>query len=358
VPRLTARPKEGLPDLGAALLDAFPVGLYLVDRDLRVVAWNTLREKGPLGLPREKVLGQPLKKLIPPAGYRMTSMIFQEIFRTGKIYEEMTEASGRLFHIRRLPVRQGRGVTHVLSWFEDVTEKRALEMRLIASDRLAFLGQLVAGVAHEVSNPLAGIAGCAEALSSLAVRTSGKEKREARRFRDLIREEVQRCERIVSFLLDSARPSAGRTADIPDTVGTTLRLVERHPAFTRIRVKARIPEALPAAHIETDSLKQVMMALAMNASRAMPTGGTLTIQASHRGRQLILDVIDTGPGVPQAARPYMFEPFTNDSGRRPGLGLAVARSVLRSHGGDLMYVPRRQGSCFRVVIRTAGGRAA
>jgi signal transduction histidine kinase len=162
----------------------------------------------------------------------------------------------------------------------------------------------------------------------------------------------------VGFLLDSARPSPGRTADITDTVGTALRLLERHPAFTRIRVKSRIPEALPAAHIETDSLKQVVMALAMNASKAMPSGGTLTIQAAHRGRQLILDVMDTGPGVPQEARIKMFEPFTNDSGRGAGLGLAVARSLLRSHGGDLMYVPRRQGSCFRVVIRAAGGRAA
>ncbi len=358
MPRHPTRSKEALPDLGAALLDAFPVGLYLVDRDLRVVAWNTLREKGPLGLPRQKVLGKPLKKLLPPSGFRATSAVFAEIFRTGKVYEEITEAHGRLFHIRRLPVHRGRQVTHVLSSFEDITDKRAMEMRLIATDRLAFLGQLVAGVAHEVSNPLAGIAGCAEALSSLAVKASGKEKREARRFRDLIREEVQRCERIVRFLLDSARPSPGRTADIPDTVGTALKLLERHPAFTRIRVKARIPEALPAAHIATDSLKQVVMALAMNASRAMPTGGTLTIHAARNGRRLILDVIDTGPGVPVSARMHLFEPFTSDPDRGAGLSLAVARSLLRSHGGDLVYLPRRQGSCFRVSIKTAGGRAA
>ena len=69
-------------------------------------------------------------------------------------------------------------MTHVLSWFEDVTERRALEMRLIASDRLAFLGQLVAGVAHEIANPLAGIAGCAEALASLAMK--GGARRSAR----------------------------------------------------------------------------------------------------------------------------------------------------------------------------------
>jgi signal transduction histidine kinase len=205
---------------------------------------------------------------------------------------------------------------------------------------------------------LAGIAGCAEALSSLAVKASGKEQREARRFRDLIREEVQRCERIVRFLLDSARPSPGRTADITDTVGTALKLVERHPAFTRIRVKSHIPEALPAAHIATDSLKQVVMALAMNASRAMPTGGTLTVHAARNGRRLILDVIDTGAGVPVSARMHLFEPFTSGPDRGADLGLAVARSLLRSHGGDLVYLPRRQGSCFRVFIKTAGGRAA
>ena len=66
-------------------------------------------------------------------------------------------------------------------------------------------------------------------------------------------------------------------------MGTALKLLERHPAFTRIRVKSRIPEALPAAHIDTDSLKQVVMALAMNASQAMPAGGTLTVQAARNG---------------------------------------------------------------------------
>jgi two-component system NtrC family sensor kinase len=335
------------------------VGLYLVDRDLKVVAWNTLREKGPLGLPRQKVIGRSLKKLLPPAGFRQTAAIFRDIFATGKVHEEMAEAHGSLFHVRRLPVRRGREVTHVLSWFEDITHKRALEMRLIASDRLAFLGQLVAGVAHEVSNPLAGIAGCAEALSSIAVKAAGKDAREARRFRDLIREEVQRCERIVRFLLDSARPSPGRTADVTATIGTALKLLERHPAFTRIRVKARIPDALPAAQIETDSLKQVVMALAMNASRSMPAGGTLTLQAARDGRRLILDVIDTGPGVPESSRGSLFEPYsTIDPHRGAGLGLAVARSLLRSHGGDLLYQPRRQGSCFRVVIKAAGARAA
>jgi len=259
-------------------------------------------------------------------------------------------------------VRQGRKVIHVVCWFEDVTVRRALEMRLIASDRLAFLGQLVAGVAHEVSNPLAGIAGCAEALASLAQKNAkGKAAREARQFRDLIFGEVARCERIVRFLLDSARPAAdaGSTADIPATVGTALRLLERHPAFAKIKVVARVPAELPRVRTDTESLKQVVMSLAMNASKAMPTGGTLTLKASRQGASVVLDVTDTGGGIPPAIRGRIFEPyFSTDADHGAGLGLPVARTLLRSQGGDLVYRgPRaRGGASFRVTMKAAGRR--
>jgi signal transduction histidine kinase len=253
-------------------------------------------------------------------------------------------------------VRQGREVTHVVSWFEDLTERRETEMRLIASDRLAFLGQLVSGVAHEISNPLAGIAGCAEALASLAARAGRGSAREARQFRDLIRSEVARAEKIVRFLLDASRTAPGDRADLGATVALALRLLERHPALARLRVKASIPEGLPPARIDTDSLKQVVMALAMNAWSAMPAGGTLAVRASRRGRTLLLDVTDTGPVVGKAERTHLFEPFATAFAQRgAGLGLAIARSLLRSRGGDLLYRPRKRGNAFRVTLRVATG---
>jgi signal transduction histidine kinase len=263
-----------------------------------------------------------------------------------------------LYHVRRLPVRQGRKVTHVLSWFEDITERRALEMHLIASDRFAFLGQLVSGVAHEISNPLAGIAGCAEALASLAAKGDRKTAKEARQFRDLIRAEIARSEQIVRFLLDSSRPSGDGKADLAGTVSLALKLLERHPAFARIRVRAAVPKSLPAADIDTDSLKQVVMALAVNASQAMPAGGTLTVRAARQGRSLVLDVVDNGTPVPASRRAQLFEPFaTADAQRGAGLGLAVARSLLRSRGGDLVYRPRKGGNAYRVVLRATAGKA-
>ena len=229
-------------------------------------------------------------------------------------------------------------------------------MRLIASDRLAFLGQLVSGVAHEISNPLAGIAGCAEALASLAAKGDRRSAREARQFRDLIRAEVARSEKIVRFLLDSSRAGPGERADLGATVSLALRLLERHPALARLRVKASVPKGLPPARIDADSLKQVVMALTMNACSVMPAGGTLAVRASRKGRALLLDVTDTGPTVPEAQRKHLFEPYaTADAQRGAGLGLAIARSLLRSRGGDLLYRPRKGGNAFRVVLRVATG---
>jgi two-component system NtrC family sensor kinase len=350
---------EALTGLGAAVLDALPISLYVVDREMKIVVWNSERERGTLGRPRREVLGRPLRSVLSPQGYKATQPVLEQVFATGSPHEETTETQGsRLYHIRRLPVRQGGQVTHVISWFEDITERRALEMRLIASDRLAYLGQLVAGVAHEVSNPLAGIAGCAEALASLALQVPARSgRREAREFRDLIRGEVARCERIVRSLLDAARPAPGTVCDVNATVGTALRLLERHPAFARVKVSARIPRDL-WARIDPDSLKQVVMALSVNAARAMPAGGTLSLRGSRTRSEILLDVIDTGPGVPEAIRPHIFEPyFTSDSAKGTGLGLAIARSLVRGRGGDLQYRPMaRKGGSFRVLIKAAEGR--
>jgi PAS domain S-box-containing protein len=341
-----------------SVLDALPVSLYVVDRQLRIVAWNTAREQGPLGRPRAKAIGRPLREVLSEAGFRATAPLLKRVFASGEPIEETTEAEShaRQFRIRRFPIRVGREITHVLSWFEDITEQRALELRLIATDRLAFLGQLVAGVAHEVANPLASIAGCTEALASLAAESPSVNARaDAREFHELIKHEVARCERILRSLLRSARPQPEAQTDLRETVEETLRLLERHPAFMRVKVVCRWAGGLPPARIDADSLRQVVIVLAINAARAMAGGGVLTLKGARNSKALVLDVLDTGPGVPLAIRNRIFEPFfTTDESRGTGLGLAIARNLVRGRGGDLVHRPRPTGgAAFRVLLPAA-----
>lgn len=350
-------PPQALSGLGAAILDAIPLSLYVVDRELRVVAWNRRREEGPLGQPRDKVLGRPLRAVLAPRGFRATQPLLEEVLRSGRPQESTLESrGGRLFHVRRLPVFDGGRVGYVLSTFEDVTERRALEMSLIASDRLAFLGQLVAGAVHEIANPLAAIAGCAETLAAIASKApDATDRREAAEFGGLVRQEVARCERLLKSLLGAARRDPASTADVAGTVTAALKLLERHPAFTRVKVVARLPSGLPPAAIEPDFLQQVVMALATNAARAMGGDGTLRLRAARDGRTLVLDVVDTGPGVAPEARDHIFEPFfTTHPNEGTGLGLSIARSLVRSRGGDLLHRTRRgRGAAFRVVLKAA-----
>ncbi|HET7292289.1 MAG TPA: ATP-binding protein [Vicinamibacteria bacterium] len=349
----------GAPDsfsgLGAAVLDAIPLSLYVVDRELRVVAWNRGREQGPLGRPREKAIGRPLKAILAPRGFRAARPVLEEVLRTGRPHESTLESRrGRLVHVRRLPVFDGARVSHVLCTFEDVTERRALEMRLIASDRLAFLGQQVAGVVHEISNPLAAISGCAETLAAIASRAPDEaDRRDAREFGEMVWKEVTRCERLLKSLLGAARHHPSAVADVAATVSAALKLLERHPAFTGVEVVARLPRGLPPASIEPDFLQQVVVALSMNAARAMQGAGKLTLRAAAAGNDITLDVLDTGPGVPEPVRDRIFEPFfTTSPGEGTGLGLPIARSLVRGRGGELLHRPRRgKGAWFRVLLK-------
>ena len=334
------------------MLDALPLALYVVDREHRVVAWNAAREKGAIGKSRQRALGSHLRTLLTPRGYAATAPVLRRVFESGRPHLETaeTKVGSRLYRMGRFPVVQAGRVTHVLTQAEDVTEERALEMRGIASDRFAFLGQLASGVAHEIANPLASIAGCGEALHSLAP-AKGAPAREARRFRDMIRHEVARCQDMVGALLKAARPGSGDSADVAEVVRTTTRLLRRHMAFAHVDVTIRVPKGLVVA-MGTDRLKQVVLALLLNAGRAMRGRGRLGVTARLQRRRIRLEVSDTGAGVPASARRHLFEPvFTTDPESGAGLGLAIARSLARAHDGDVTLVrSSAKGTTFLVML--------
>lgn len=214
-------------------------------------------------------------------------------------------------------------------------EVKTLEAEVERRDRLSALGNLAAGVAHEVRNPLNAIAMGLQRLRG-EFRPAENES-EFARFVDLMQGEVKRLNGIVEEFLSLARPLSLKldAVRIADLLGEVTVLVKADADARGIKVLLDVSSDLPLAHLDGDHMKQVLLNLVLNGLEAMPHGGTLMIAASARGQSLILTVEDTGEGVPADLLPKIFEPYVSTKAKGMGLGLAIARRIVEAHGGRI-----------------------
>ena len=222
-----------------------------------------------------------------------------------------------------------------------------LQAELVANDRLATVGKLAAGVAHEVGNPLAGILGY---LSVVRMRAKGNEE-----MLDLvvrIEAEVQRIDQIVRGLLELGRPSRGKAqiVDVRPLVDSAVRLLGASPEFANVAVTVDGPGAW-LLRAEPGPLSQVLVNLLLNAAQAMEGKGAVRISLSEEAGAGRLVVDDEGPGLPPEARARIFEPFftTKSAGKGTGLGLAVSQHLLSQFEGRL-ELGEKPGRGARFVI--------
>jgi two-component system NtrC family sensor kinase len=252
----------------------------------------------------------------------------------------------------------GKAVTHVITVGEDVTDWRESQERFSQAEKLAAIGQLAAGVMHEINNPLATIAACAESLALIVDPMATPTGRTLDYLR-LIDDEVHRCKRIVDTLLDFSRPKPSHKdpTDVNAAIRQTLYLLKHHPRFKAITVHTELdPEIGLDVRANAEQLVQVFMSLLINAMDAMGERGTITIR-TRRGRSLseavIAEVIDEGHGIPRSEVPKIFEPFytTKAPGRGTGLGLSIVYSIVTEHGGrvEVDSTPGK-GSTFRILL--------
>ena len=229
---------------------------------------------------------------------------------------------------------------------------------MLLTERLTTAGRLAAGVAHELNNPLATIAGCAESLQSRL--TEGELARSAEladfpHYLRLIEEEAFRCKEITGSLLQFVRDPGSRRAptDLNALVQKALELLSHQSRFAEARFVTELDPALPLVAVNEGQLRQVFIGLAANALEAMEGRGTLTLRSRVRRGEVEMEFEDEGPGIPDEILGRVFDPFftTKPPGQGTGLGLAIAQGIVADHAGRLEVTSRvAKGSLFRVVV--------
>ena len=362
--------------LTARIIDALPLGLYVIDRDYRVQAWNSNREMGSQGVSREVAMGRLIFEVLHRQPADALRAEFDEVFTSGRMqqFNIESEASGtrRTFRITKIPMRlENGGVTHVISIGEDITELSAAQERWAQSEKLAAIGQLAAGVMHEINNPLATVAACAEGL---ALRIDEMRRAGARipentdEYTRIIDQEVQRCKGIIDSLLTFSRPRQGekKPTSLNAVIEQSLFLLKHHTRFKRLKMRTILDPELEDVPANAEQLIQVFIALLINAADAMNEQGVITLR-TRRGvaddEAAIAEVIDEGSGIARSELTKIFEPFytTKPSGRGTGLGLSVCYSIIAAHNGRIeVDSALGAGTTFRVMLpneRAAGVQA-
>lgn len=228
--------------------------------------------------------------------------------------------------------------------------KQTTSQQISNSEKLASIGRLAAGVAHEINNPLTGVLTFAHLL-----REKPNMDEQDRQDLDLIIHETTRVGEIVSGLLDFARerPASKSMLDLNQVIRQTVRLIVNQSQFKKITIEEHLDEHLPAVYGDRNQLQQVLLNLALNACEAMPDGGALTISTQPHGKDVMLTVADTGCGIKPEHLTQIFDPFftTKPVGKGTGLGLSVSYGIVQQHGGVLSVESEEgKGTKFTIIL--------
>jgi signal transduction histidine kinase len=286
---------------------------------------------------------------IPPAG---CSGAARPDRRTS--FQELKGAAGSLYHFWSYPLLDEDGRLYaVVYYLKDVTAQKQLEQQLIRSDKLASLGTLVAGIAHEINNPLGIIAGYSEALLDRAHDPSLANVRGFEDFPEYLRtihSEIFRCKGILKSLLEFARPSGGtfREIDINELIKEVLLLLQHRTQRLKHTIGLDLNREVPKIYADAGSLRQLVMNLLLNAIYFTPEGGGISIRTieDDPGREdgrvvcpsrIRLSVSDTGAGIAPDLLGKVFDPFftTKMVGEGTGLGLTICHKIVEQHGGAI-----------------------
>lgn len=232
----------------------------------------------------------------------------------------------------------------------DIDELRILNEQLIRAEKLAAMGTLAAGVAHEVNNPLASISSLVQMM-----RAQEGHSPDTREKLSMISDQIERISQVTKDMTNFARvrPSERASADVNEIVQTALRLASFDKAFQDLDVETHFAPDIDHVLADEDQLQQVFLNLLLNARDAMPHGGFLSIKTTQNGSGTAIEIADTGPGIAAADRAMIFDPFftTKIPGHGTGLGLAICYAIITAHNGQITVGPNNpSGTKFTVTL--------
>lgn len=305
-------------------------------------------------LPTEHFVGKKPEEVFPET-LAQTINIHDKLVintKTAHYFDEIINIDGVDHHFKtvRFPLTDYKGeLIGVCTIARDTTKEVKLQEQLIQSEKLAAIGKLAAGVAHEINNPLSGILAYAESLQC-DLENNPQLKSDV----DVIIRETLRCRDIVRNLLDFARQDTPKLQTInPNTiVQNTMLLVKKLPQFKDINIEINLNDKIPDINSDPMQMQQVLLNLLLNAADAMKYKGNILITTDYnrRNSNCIISVEDSGPGIPENLMDKIFEPFFSTKGTS-GLGLAVSWGIVERHRGTIeIDTAENGGAIFRILI--------
>jgi two-component system sensor histidine kinase PilS (NtrC family) len=352
-----------LQTLHRDIIANIPSGIVTIDLEGRIVSLNAGAEK-ILGVGAADVLNRRWQDA-PLRGATRLDAVFSDPGPVAEAWSQEVEVrrpDGTVIpvEVSLAPLRSSDGaLIGVVGVVQDLTERRQAEARLRRADRLAAVGQLAAGLAHEVRNPLAAISGSIQLLKEEGASTRAE-------LLDIILGEAERLKLVTGQFLEFARPTLTRerACDLVAMAGEAISILRRGCERERpltIALEADAERVLVAA--DAEQLNQVFWNLGLNAIQAMPAGGTLTVavrrQVPGNGPGwAALEFRDTGPGIAPSDVGHIFDPFYTTKPGGTGLGLAIARKIVESFGGRIDVVTEEgKGATFTVLLKRVPAEA-
>jgi two-component system NtrC family sensor kinase len=354
--RQRAEEVERLHARQAQVLEGSAVGLLMLDGDSRIQAWNRALEE-IYDLPREQAIGHLLADVFPLHVTRHIEREEQRAREQARVFRlSMVNRKGRrcVVNLSISPVDGGSdGAAGRVITFDDVTRQVKLEEQVLRQERLASLGLLAAGVAHEINTPLTGISSYTQLLLEECTPHDPR-----RNLLDKIEAQARRASKITHSMLHLARPenTEFELLDLNALVGEVLQLFMPQIRGANLALNVDLGEGLPQLLGHKAKLQQVLLNLLINSRDAIGDSGTISLETSCENGRIRMEIVDDGVGIADEDLSRVFDPFftTKGRGKGTGLGLAVTHGIVREHDGQI-NVECRPGvyTRFRVELPVA-----